>query len=369
MKTLQRLILATLLCMAALHTQAAPFFLSKDGSTVWDKETGLVWMRCSLGQRFDGTTCLDHQSTFQWVDAALSAVNLMNENGGFAGATDWKIPSVYELERLRSCTSRNDKHQLWHVIYDFPSDCKMNFDSLAFPNHQYLYATTSLIPHKHYKYYFFISFNKTMPFISGVFGGPEHRSDWHSPNTGGFAYKLVRSSPISISEAALTFPVSTDEMRETAKRKAQEEREAAERKAQQEREVAENKARINRAQALKQLNALGARGLYLEAGKAQRNGSVTFVNTNFSAGDLYEIIVEKFPTSEFAVKASDQLNAMGRSENQSRAAREAAEAQRRADSNASSRAACFSRVRRCEANCSTWTVPSVCIRDCQESCN
>ena len=138
MKTLQRLILATLLCMAALHTQAAPFFLSKDGSTVWDKATGLVWMRCSLGQHFDGTTCQDNQSTLPGLDAALSAVDLMNNNGGFAGETDWKIPSIYEIEGLRSCIRGSYvPHMYQGESYDFPGSCRMKFDSLAFPNRRY----------------------------------------------------------------------------------------------------------------------------------------------------------------------------------------------------------------------------------------
>ncbi len=126
--------------------------------------------------------------------------------------------------------------------------------------------------------------------------------------------------------------------------------EATERKVQGERVAAENKTRADRSQALTQLIGLGPRGLYLEAGKAQRNGSVTFVNTRFGANELYELIVEKFADSEYAVKATDQLTAMSRSSREQSSAQSAAQ---QSDFNARQRAyeackiemdSCFSRT-------------------------
>lgn len=101
--------------------------------------------------------------------------------------------------------------------------------------------------------------------------------------------------------------------------------EASERKVRGERIAAESKANADRSQALTELIGLGARNLYLEAGKAQRNGSITFFNTKFSAAQLYEIIVDKFPDSEYAVKATDQLTAMSRSSREQSAAQSAAD--------------------------------------------
>jgi hypothetical protein len=113
----------------------------------------------------------------------------------------------------------------------------------------------------------------------------------------------------------------------------------------------------------------GAQALYLQAGKAQRAGSVTVNGVSFGATELYDLIVDKFPSSDYAVKASDQLTAMGRTEQQTSATREAAQAQRDADSNASSRAACSSSVRSCEASCKTAPYYASCIQSCQRSCN
>jgi hypothetical protein len=127
---------------------------------------------------------------------------------------------------------------------------------------------------------------------------------------------------------------------------------------------------------LKRLVAGGAQSLYLQAGKAQRSGSVDVDGTNFYASELYELLIDKFPSSDFAVKAADQLNAMDRSQRQASATRDAAaaseraaNAQRDADRNSSGRAACFSQVRSCEARCSDSSNRGVCIQMCQRTCN
>lgn len=129
------------------------------------------------------------------------------------------------------------------------------------------------------------------------------------------------------------------------------------RKAQNERQVAENKAKADRAQAITQLLALGARGLYLEAGKAQRNGPVSFVNTRFGANELYEMIVDKFPDSEYAVKATDQLTSLSRSSREQSAAEQS-------DFNARQRAyeACKIEMNSCYSRTSG---KGACYRDCE----
>ena len=110
----------------------------------------------------------------------------------------------------------------------------------------------------------------------------------------------------------------------------------------------------------------GAAPLYLKAGKAQCNGSITVNDVNFNAEFLYGLIIDKFPNSEYAIKATDQLNAQQRTEKQADAVRDANNA-------ASSRAACFSQVRQCEARCDD-IMPNagtraLCRRDCQQSCS
>ena len=76
-------------------TPTAQFELHADG-TVTDTTTELVWMRCALGQAWDGTTCTGTANTHAWQEA-LQEVQNLNGNGGFAGHTDWRLPNVREL--------------------------------------------------------------------------------------------------------------------------------------------------------------------------------------------------------------------------------------------------------------------------------
>lgn len=75
----------------------ARYQVNGDG-TVTDLQTGLMWMRCSLGQTWDGssTNCTGSASTYTWQDALQAAQNL-DQSGGFAGYTDWRLPNLREL--------------------------------------------------------------------------------------------------------------------------------------------------------------------------------------------------------------------------------------------------------------------------------
>ena len=75
-------------------TPASRYTLNADGTAV-DKRTGLMWMRCSLGQTWDGTTCAGNAVTFNWQTALLFA-----EAASFAGHEDWYLPNVKELSSL-----------------------------------------------------------------------------------------------------------------------------------------------------------------------------------------------------------------------------------------------------------------------------
>ncbi len=70
------------------------FTLHNDG-TVTHNSTGLMWMRCSLGQTWDGSTCAGAASTFNWQNALGAA-----QSHSFAGHSDWRLPNKNELESL-----------------------------------------------------------------------------------------------------------------------------------------------------------------------------------------------------------------------------------------------------------------------------
>lgn len=96
---------------AVKPSQASTQFIMRDHIVI-DIRSGVEWLRCSIGQTWDGNTCtgkivkLNHDDINQ-------AINLANEQLG----GDWRLPSLAELEGI--------------VCHD----CKgVKIDEAAFPN-------------------------------------------------------------------------------------------------------------------------------------------------------------------------------------------------------------------------------------------
>ena len=68
-----------------------------------DPKTNLVWMRCSLGQVWDGKTCTGEAKAYTWQEAQ-DALAEMNRNGGFGGYTNWALPDIQDLSNIRYCS-------------------------------------------------------------------------------------------------------------------------------------------------------------------------------------------------------------------------------------------------------------------------
>ncbi|TXH37203.1 MAG: DUF1566 domain-containing protein [Burkholderiaceae bacterium] len=63
------------------------------GDEVKDLKTGLVWARCSVGQRWDGDTCAGDTSLLTLLEAQRQA------------RAGWRVPTARELHSLVLCTS------------------------------------------------------------------------------------------------------------------------------------------------------------------------------------------------------------------------------------------------------------------------
>jgi len=93
-----------------IREEASSNFVVHSDGTVTDTRTGLMWMRCAIGQTWDGTTCTGNPHDFTW-DQAMA---LRHE---FAGQGDWRLPDIDELKSII------DKNQMPPAI-----------DTIAFPN-------------------------------------------------------------------------------------------------------------------------------------------------------------------------------------------------------------------------------------------
>jgi uncharacterized caspase-like protein len=69
-----------------------------DGSEVKDIQTGLIWQRCSVGQRWTGQTCEGGAGEFKFDEAQK-----LTGNG-------WRVPTVRELHSLVWCSSGKTKN-------------------------------------------------------------------------------------------------------------------------------------------------------------------------------------------------------------------------------------------------------------------
>jgi len=68
---------------------------------VTDTKTGLMWAQCSEGQSTTSTACDTGSVTnsYTWQQA-LQQAETLNNSGGFASYTDWRLPNRNELLSL-----------------------------------------------------------------------------------------------------------------------------------------------------------------------------------------------------------------------------------------------------------------------------
>ncbi|CCE23802.1 Lcl C-terminal domain-containing protein [Methylotuvimicrobium alcaliphilum] len=97
--------------------------------TVTDITTGLQWMRCSLGQTWQNSTCTGEASRYTFDDALQAGRQRV-----FAGHSDWRVPTIAELKTLIYCSSGlpktwNDTGEVCGGDYQRPT-----IQQSAFPN-------------------------------------------------------------------------------------------------------------------------------------------------------------------------------------------------------------------------------------------
>lgn len=74
-------------------------FREDAAGTITDTRSKLTWMRCAMGMPWKEGRCSDVAANFVWQDVKYDIAD-MNRHGGYAGYTDWRLPSQKELETI-----------------------------------------------------------------------------------------------------------------------------------------------------------------------------------------------------------------------------------------------------------------------------
>ncbi len=89
-------------------------FQDNGDDTITDFHTGLMWQRCSMGLADAGCTSA---ARFTW-GGALSRAKYLNDIGGFAGFSDWRLPNIKELRSLVeiACSNPAINESLFNLV-------------------------------------------------------------------------------------------------------------------------------------------------------------------------------------------------------------------------------------------------------------
>ena len=146
---LRWLVLALLLTGAASSALAAKTYSDNGDGTVTDPTTGLIWMRCSMGQTWDGATCTGMASSHTWDQASALTGTVT-----FAGQSDWRLPNIRELQTIVDRSVYNPA-----------------IDAVAFPNtpSSYFWSASAYAFNSDYAWYVHFYYGYASYYFKGSF--------------------------------------------------------------------------------------------------------------------------------------------------------------------------------------------------------
>lgn len=115
----QKIVISTLLSLSVIACSELPkssqpvqtierFQVQND--VVTDSKSGLMWTRCMIGAKWNGTTCEGKATPYTWTDAQA-----MVKTFAYAGHNDWRIPTLDELKTLVDSESGEGLDKIPHV--------------------------------------------------------------------------------------------------------------------------------------------------------------------------------------------------------------------------------------------------------------
>jgi hypothetical protein len=116
------------------QTQEDRFILDDFGTAI-DTSTGLMWMRCYVGQTWNNSSCEGEAEKLNWQDAMDLANNYV-----FANKNDWRLPNIKELLSKEdwSCRPSASDINIWSPGTSWTSTPYSNDNNMAWIGNTYL---------------------------------------------------------------------------------------------------------------------------------------------------------------------------------------------------------------------------------------
>ncbi len=135
-------------------------------------KNGLMWMKCAVGQKWNGSTCKGKAVSLTWMEARKVA-----KKNKYAGYSDWRLPTLQDFDTLVYCSTsrrpvKRDERGMYlrdsneqplngecvgtndyRTGYDTPT-----IDSKLFPNFPDWFMWTSDQHHAGEEYYWLMNF-------------------------------------------------------------------------------------------------------------------------------------------------------------------------------------------------------------------
>ncbi len=73
-------------------------FKDNGNGTITDTQTKHTWLRCAVGMHWDGSSCAGKSLEYSYTEA-LEVTDELNEKR-VGGRSDWRIPTIAELESI-----------------------------------------------------------------------------------------------------------------------------------------------------------------------------------------------------------------------------------------------------------------------------
>ncbi|WP_169697697.1 DUF1566 domain-containing protein [Methylophaga nitratireducenticrescens] len=158
-------------------------YVSNEGLVV-DRDNNVMWMRCSIGQTWNGNTCTGTAASLTKQEAE----NVVQAQT-YGGYSDWRLPTVDELESLIYCSNGIDARR-----YDLNLGCedKVNQSSYLIPTYSHDVFPAEQYPE--YNNYWSTSESKTSPGYTLMIEFNEGRVNMHDKSWAKRSVRLIRSS-------------------------------------------------------------------------------------------------------------------------------------------------------------------------------